>query len=91
MFDVLTVLHAPGKLSVEGLGPEHRQLVQLCEQRLMPLFEVAGAMRLPIGLTKVLVCDLVDSGHLLIRAPAARANVPKRELLERVIDALRAL
>ncbi|MEV6987324.1 DUF742 domain-containing protein [Sphaerisporangium sp. NPDC051017] len=90
MFDVLTVLHAPG-LPVEGLGPEHRRLVQLCEQRLMPLFEVAGAMELPIGLTKVLVADLVDSGHLLIRAPAAKAKVPQRELLERVIDALKAL
>ncbi|MFG1878013.1 DUF742 domain-containing protein [Sphaerisporangium sp. NPDC049003] len=90
MFDVLTVLHAPG-LPVDGLNPEHRRLVQLCERGPMPLFEVASAMELPIGITKVLVADLVDSGHVLTRPPAARATLPKREVLERVIDALKAL
>jgi hypothetical protein len=91
LFDVLTVLHAPGELPVEGLSPEQRQLVDLCENGLLALVDAANALQLPIGVTKVLVADLVASGHLMTRKPIPRAVRPEDHLLERVRDALRAL
>jgi hypothetical protein len=91
LFDVLTVLHAPGDLPVGDLGPDHRRLVHLCVGSLLPLLEAAAAMRLPTGITKVLVADLVDSGHLIARAPIPQAAPTNRELAERLIRGLQAL
>lgn len=91
LFDVLTVLHAPGELPVTALSPEKRRLVELCSHGLLPLLDAAGALDLPITVTKILVDDLVVSGHLLTRLPIEKATMPQVALLERVRDALRAL
>lgn len=54
------------------------------------MVEIAGHLRLPVGVTKVLLSDLVDSGHLTTRATPPTAQQSKARLLQEVLDGLRA-
>lgn len=67
-------------------------LVQLCGTR-QSIAELSSYTNMPIGVTRVLVADLVESGHLHVHATLAdRATVAEqRRLIERTLDGLRAL
>ena len=43
-----------------------------------------------MSVTKVLLGDLVDSGHISTRAPIPTAELPETQLLQEVLDGLRA-
>ncbi|WP_329569827.1 DUF742 domain-containing protein [Kitasatospora sp. NBC_01266] len=89
-FDLVTLVSAaPGRPST-GLGPEQRRMVELCTHGSLSLAEVAAHLRLPVSVVKVLLGDLVDSGHLLTRAAVPRAQLPESQLLQEVLDGLRA-
>jgi DNA-directed RNA polymerase specialized sigma24 family protein len=75
---------------VAGLSPEKRRAMQLCRGGSLSVAEVAAHLSLPISVTKVLISDLVDSGHILAQTPAARAELPQMEILQEVLDGLRA-
>jgi Protein of unknown function (DUF742) len=67
-------------------------IVRLCRSRLS-IAEIASYATLPIGVTRVLVGDLVESGHLRVHATLSdRSTVStRRSLIERTLDGLRAL
>lgn len=65
---------------------EARRVVELC-QRPMAVVDVAVALRVPLGVVRVLVADLVHEGHLRCDAPE---ELPI-ELIERIRDRVRAL
>ncbi|MCS7482943.1 DUF742 domain-containing protein [Umezawaea endophytica] len=88
--DHITLITAT-KDDVAGLEPEKRRLVRLCRGGWLSVAEAASHLDLPISVTKVLLADLVDSGHITATAPAAPAGVPPRQLLKDVLDGLRAL
>jgi hypothetical protein len=90
-FDLVTLVFAPGDLPMTGLGPEKRRLVELCRPGSLSVAEVASHLSLPVSVTKVLLADLVDSGHILTRAPIPAAELPQAQLLQEVLDGLRAL
>lgn len=70
---------------------QHRVLVRTCG-RLLSVAEAAAYTQLPISVVLVLVCDLVDTGHLTIRTHAAPdGDGPSLDILERVLDGLRTL
>ena len=54
--------------------------------------EIGAALHLPVGVARVLVSDLVTAGCLTVSQPAPMdANGrPSREILERLLDGLRA-
>ncbi|NUU21219.1 MAG: DUF742 domain-containing protein [Streptomycetaceae bacterium] len=89
-FDLVTLVYAPGDLPMSGLGPEKRRLVELCRPGSLSVAEVAGYLALPVGVVKVLLADLVDTGHILTRAPIPAAELPHVQLLQEVLDGLRA-
>lgn len=73
------------------LQRESRAILALC-QRPTSVAEVGAALRLPIGVARVLVSDLVASGCLYLAQPIP-VDVngrPSREILERLLDGLRA-
>jgi hypothetical protein len=80
---------APDVLS--GLRPEERRLLELLQPGALSLAEAAAHLRLPVSVVKVLVADLVDTGHLQARPPAPEHRLPEREILEKVLDGLRTL
>ena len=73
-----------------GLSPEKCRVVRLCRGGSLSVAEIAAHLELPVGVTKVLLSDLVDSGHVTTRAPAAQAQMPEYRLLQEVLDGLRA-
>jgi hypothetical protein len=90
-FDRLTVLHAPGDPAGSGLRPEQRRLLELLQPGPLSLAEAAAHLRLPVSVVKVMVADLVDAGRLSARAPVPDAELPERQILEKVLDGLRTL
>jgi hypothetical protein len=89
-FDLVTLVFAPNDRPLSGLSPERRRIVELCIPGALSVAEVAGHLGLPVSVTKVLLADLVDSGHILTRAPIPAAELPDARLLQEVLDGLRA-
>ncbi|MET8131218.1 MULTISPECIES: DUF742 domain-containing protein [unclassified Streptomyces] len=88
--DLVTLLIAAGP-PLTGLSPEKRRLMELCRPGALSLAEVAGHLELPVSVTKVLVADLMDSGHLVTRTPIPSAGPPTGiRILQEVLDGLRS-
>jgi hypothetical protein len=75
--------------SVSGATPEKRRLLQLCRGGALSVAEVAGHLQLPLSVTKVLLSDLIDSGHLAVRSPGPEVHQPDVHLLQELLDGLR--
>ncbi|MFG2606577.1 DUF742 domain-containing protein [Streptomyces sp. NPDC048514] len=89
-FDLVTLVTVAANRPPATAGPEHRRIVELCSHGSLSVAEVAGHLRLPASIVKVLLGDLVDSGHILARAAVPRAWRPEPELLREVLHGLRA-
>ncbi|MFH8389605.1 DUF742 domain-containing protein [Streptomyces sp. NPDC018036] len=89
--DLVTLLIAAAGPPLTGPSPEKRQLMELCRPGALSLAEVAAHLELPVSVTKVLVADLMDSGHLVTRAPIPSAGPPSdTRVLKEVLDGLRS-
>jgi DNA-directed RNA polymerase specialized sigma24 family protein len=89
-FDLATVVVAT-RHQLDGLSAEKRRLMELCRGGALAVAEVAGHLHLPTSVTKVLLSDLVDSGHIATHAAFPDAHHPDLKLLKDVLDGLRAL
>jgi Protein of unknown function (DUF742) len=78
-----------GLSGVLDLQFEERAIVLLC-RRPVSIAEVAARLALPLGVARVLVSDLSTGGCLAVHLPHDGER-PDRELLERLLDGLRAL
>ncbi|WP_433334901.1 DUF742 domain-containing protein [Spirillospora sp. CA-294931] len=87
--DVVTLVVATRHPTV-GLSPEKRRIAELCRGGALSVAEIAGHLALPISVTKVLVSDLVDGGHLTPRLPDPSDEPSKLEILQEVLNGLRA-
>ncbi|MEU9123320.1 DUF742 domain-containing protein [Streptomyces sp. NPDC048506] len=91
-FDLLTMVMATGRRPVACQGPDHAQVLGLCDGPIS-VAEIAAHIRLPAVVTKVLLADLVDCGALTARAPVTvspgAASRTDRALLEAVLNGLR--
>ena len=84
-------LESGGELDWEP-GDVRTVIVRLCRSR-QSIAEISSYARLPIGVTRVLVGDLVESGHLRIHATLTDHSTvsERRRLIERTLDGLRAM
>jgi DNA-directed RNA polymerase specialized sigma24 family protein len=89
-FDLVTLVLATDERPLAGLSPEKRRVVELCRGGSLSVAEVAGHLALPVSVVKVLLADLVDSGHIMHRAPIPKAELPDVQLLQEVLNGLRA-
>lgn len=75
------------------LQMEYRIIVQLAV-RPVSLVEIGAALRIPVGVARVLVSDLAEAGYLEVHVPQAVADGtgggPAPEILERLLEGLRA-
>jgi hypothetical protein len=75
------------------LQMEYRIIVQMAA-RPVSLMEIGAALRVPVGVARVLVSDLAEAGYLEVHAPRAvadgTADGPAPEILERLLEGLRA-
>lgn len=88
IFDLVTLVSA-ARSELVGLSPEKRRVMELCRGGALSVAEVAGHLGLPASVTKVLLSDLVDSGHIVTRS-AAPTRLPDDQVLQEVLDGLRA-
>jgi hypothetical protein len=74
-----------------SLRMESRAIVEMCS-RPTSLAEVGAALRVPVGVARVLVGDLAHGGYLEVHLPrtAAGDGGPGHEILGRLLDGLRS-
>jgi hypothetical protein len=73
------------------LQSESLAIVTMCS-RPLSLAEIGAALRVPVGVARVLVGDLVNAGYLVAHLPqhATRDGGPTQAILGRLLDGLRA-
>ncbi len=70
---------------------EPRQILVMCGAPLS-VAEIAAHLHLPLGVTKVLISDLLAEGSLVCHQPAkAVGDRPDLKMLERVLNGIQAL
>lgn len=72
-------------------GRDKNLIANLCDGRALSLAEVAAFMRMPLGVTRVLVADLVIEGMLALHETVAHDFDERMDLLERVLSGLHKL
>jgi Protein of unknown function (DUF742) len=90
--DILTlVMSARSEADTTGLDREYREILRLCQRRALSVAEIAAHLNLLLAAVKVLVSDLIDTGHLIHRPPRPAAAKPDIKLLQAVLDGVRKL
>ncbi len=74
-----------------SLQMESQTIVAICG-RPISVAEIGAALHVPIGVARVLVSDLAQAGYLIVSKPIAvdENGRPSRQILERLLDGLRA-
>ena len=73
-------------------GHDKYRIATVCEGRAQSLAEIAAYTRMPLGVTRVLVADLVAEGLLTLHSAAPATGFQERmNLLGRVLSGLREL
>ena len=73
-------------------GRDRHRIAQLCGESPQSLAEIAAYMRLPLGVARVLVADMVADGLLELHQPVDADDTDERiNVLERVLIGLRTL
>ncbi|MCX4091377.1 DUF742 domain-containing protein [Nocardia sp. alder85J] len=90
--DMLTLVVAVrAETEAATLDREYAEIVRLCQGRPISIAELAAHLNLLLAAVKVLIGDLVDSGHVIYRSPTPAASGPDPELLQAVLDGIRRL
>ncbi len=79
----------PAGHRADELHLEYRATVELAA-RPISVVEIGAALQVPVGVARVLVSDLVDSGYLAVHLPPSTDGGPAPEILERLLEGLRA-
>ncbi|MEU6210327.1 MULTISPECIES: DUF742 domain-containing protein [unclassified Streptomyces] len=92
--DLLSVMTATGVRPSAPLGAEHLLALRLCSgTAAATVAEVAGQLRLPVAVVKVLLSDLMEQGAVTARAPCFPGGdasaADDHSLLLAVLDGLR--
>jgi Protein of unknown function (DUF742) len=72
------------------LSPEEQNLLDVCCAGYLSVAEIAGHTRLPLGVVRILLASLAEGGYLITRPPVRPADLADKEILQEVLDGLRA-
>ena len=91
MLDLISIVarSGAGDRDQAGLSPECRKILALCGNP-VTVADVASDTALPLGVVRVLLADLLVQGRLTVMRQNAGER-PSTDLLEEVLDGLRAL
>lgn len=89
-FNLITLVTTSDLPRPSQLDPEKHSVLDLCSGGLLSVAEIAGHMKLPIGIVKVLLSDLSADGFLVVRAPVPPAQLVDVSLLQEVLNGLQA-
>lgn len=92
-FDLVTLVVSECD-PVRGMQSEHVAILEMCRAP-TAVVEIAAELRLPVGITTILLSDLLDAGKITVRHPdnASRQwnSLPDTTTLEKVLVGLRKL
>ena len=90
--EAVLVVSAAAVQEARFAGHDKYRIAVLCEPKAQSLAELAALTRLPLGVTRVLVADMVADGLLTLHSAAPRTGFTERlDLLGRVLSGLRKL
>lgn len=94
VLDLITIVvaaaHGGGDSDPIEFSPEHRRIVGLC-RRPATVADIASDTALPLGVVRVLLADLIQSGRVKVLNQRAAGQQPSTDLLREVLHGLRAL
>lgn len=71
------------------LAPEKAQVLDLCRDEALGVAEIAGRLRQPLQVTKILLSDLINDGVLINTSPLVPDGAPSVDVMKAVLDGLR--
>lgn len=91
--DIITLVVAVRPATeVSTLDREYGEILRMCQRRPLSVAEIAAHLNLLVAAVKVLISDLIDSGHLIFRSPPPPVTGrPDLQLLQAVLDGVRKL
>lgn len=89
-FDLISHVVAISSLAAETPSPEHQAILGMTQEP-RSVAEVAARVDLPLGVVRVLLCDLLVAGQIARYDPPSTDDLPNIETLQAVIHGLRAL
>ncbi len=88
--DILTLVVAVRpETDAVALDPEYARILRMCRGRPLTIAEIAAELKLLMAAVKVLVSDLISSGHVIFRSPTKSVGRPDVKLLQAVLDGVR--
>nr|WP_250563471.1 DUF742 domain-containing protein [Sphaerisporangium fuscum] len=75
---------------LSSLTPEKQAISTLCRQ-VRSVAEIAALLRMPLGVARVVIADMLAEGLVQVHQPQLDAGKPDLNLLERVLSGLRRL
>lgn len=78
-------------IAMRDTSAEQRSIVEVCASLPRSVAEVSALLSMPLGVTKVLLGDLIAMGVMAVHENAAAPGGPDLDLLERVLACLRRL
>ncbi|MGH3164349.1 MAG: DUF742 domain-containing protein [Trebonia sp.] len=92
--DIIDVVVATGEGAQTSdpvrFTPEHRKILGLCEDQLT-VADVASETMLPVGVVRVLLADLIQQGAVTVVRQRPRGEPPGNNMLQEILNGLRAL
>ena len=70
--------------------PEHRKIISIAQQP-TTVADIASGTRLPVGVVRVLLADLIMLGAIKVMRQRPARDVPSDDLLREILNGLRAL
>ncbi|MFI1408913.1 DUF742 domain-containing protein [Streptomyces sp. NPDC020707] len=93
-FDVISLITLSDSASHLGratLNPEQLAICDKLASSAQSVAELSAALRLPVSVLRILLADLMTSGHITSRQRITDSADPDRQLLEDVLAGLRRL
>ena len=95
VLDLIAVVVATSKAGGSGSEasrrtPEHRKIVELAQQP-TTLADIASGTRLPVGVVRVLLADLIMLGAIKVVRQRPAGEMPSDNLLREILNGLRSL
>lgn len=90
-FDHITLISlsaSAGHLSRAHLNPEHLAILRTLSGGAQAVAELGALLRLPVSVTRVLLADLMESGHITTQQRMTDTTTLDRALLEEVLAGL---
>jgi hypothetical protein len=96
VFDLITLITAPADRARfrhhhPDLAPEHLAVLDLCLGRARSVADLAADCDLPVGVTRVILSDLLEAGLIQVGRPVDPERLLDERLLREVLEGLRAL